>query len=344
MTQNSKHPSEEFSHRDRAVVFGEYQNLVGVVREGASQKTRTAVIILTPGMLHSAGPFRLHHDIAKTLGESEILSLRFDLSGIGESLGVGSDKDSLDRAASEIAEAIDFLTLEYGVESVLLFGLCSGADDAIHAALNDERIVGVFAMDGCGYRTSKYYWHLVADKYLPKLLNPSKWRRHLAASFGVARSTPASLQLGEDIREFPNRSDAEEQILALTKRSVGLHFHYTGGVSEYYNYQNQFTDMFPRIAELVEENAQRGSEGCEGTSSVPSWSFNADSDHVAFLADHRRDLVDVVCRKLHEFIASLPSSMTINDEVDSEPSQTQETRTVIPAFPAAPISTPHVDV
>lgn len=276
-----------------AVVFGDSEHLVGVYREvrsdivAQSGPSRVAVLLLTPGMLHSAGPFRLHTDIANALADSGLPSLRFDLSGIGESLPVGSEYDSLDRAAHEIGQAIDYLQAHHGVERVICFGLCSGADDALHAALNDHRIIGLFAMDGCGYRTFKYFWYAFRRKYLPKLLSIQKWRRYFATGYGHAEAVPSTLQLGEDIREFPSRELAENQIDQLVGRGVGVHFHYTGGVIEYYSYANQFHDMFPNLARKLQGNDR---------ASV-SVSYQPDSDHVAFLTSHRRDLVELVRQK-----------------------------------------------
>ena len=342
------------THRDRAVVFGEYQNLVGVLREPEERGSSLygdadiAVIILTPGMLHSAGPFRLHHDLAKQLGENGILSLRFDLSGIGESLAVGSDCTSLERAASEIGEAIDFLTTEYGIKSVILFGLCSGADDALYAASNDTRIAGLIAVDGCGYRTGKYYASLWANKYLPKLKNPRKWLKLLSASLGSSATGPARLQLGTDLREFPSRDEAESQILALVQRGVLLHFHYTGGVSEYYNYQNQFADMFPRVASDVQ--ADRATDGT--LPGWPTWSFAPHSDHVAFLCEHRTELINLICRKVNEYYARLSNASATNignrgeETTDSQfESNDSDSEAAFPVLPISslPATSLHVD-
>lgn len=153
LEHSKKQPNET------AVVFGDYSHLVGVVAEPTSVDSSDtfAVLIITAGMLPSSGPFRLHVDLARSLATENILSLRFDLSGIGESLAVGTCGSSLDRAAIEISAAIDFLSENYGITRVALFGLCSGADDALYAALQDKRIVGLFCVDGCGYRTPKFY-------------------------------------------------------------------------------------------------------------------------------------------------------------------------------------------
>lgn len=278
--------------REEAVVFGRYDNLVGVVRNPIRPKgpEDLAVLILTPGMLHSAGPFRLHFDVSQALGESGLRSLRFDLSGIGESLAIGASGSSLQRASTEVGEAIDFLERRYQTRRVLLLGLCSGADDALYAAQQDSRVVGLFAIDGCGYRNARFYGHRLVSHYGPKLLSVQKWIQLAQRVLRFKNPTPSSLQLGSDIREFPSRAEAERQIAALAARHVQLHFHYTGGVSDYYNYKGQFADTFPDLVDLEHVTS----------------SYHPESDHVAFLCEHREALVQLVCEGLYRMAQRLP--------------------------------------
>ncbi len=283
------------SNAGQAVVFGANENLVGICVDPTHQSIDPdfAVVLVTPGMLHSAGPYRLHVSLAGALAERGIRSLRFDLSGIGESLPVGGAGNSLNRASSEIGAAIDWLAERWGVKRVALFGLCAGADDAIFAALEHERVCGLFAIDGCGYRTSRFYWHRLLNHYLPKAVNPRKWTRWLKGAWGLQPPAPASLQVGSDIREFPNRAVAATQLLQLAQRGVRMHFYYTGGVSDYYNYQNQFEDMFPELEAVEHKAAAKHVEHV----------FVPESDHTAFLIEHRHDLIDSASR----FLGSLAS-------------------------------------
>lgn len=260
-----------------AIVFGAQQHLLGVYQPAAVRSVckDLAVVLLTPGMLHSAGPFRLHVRLADGLAASGIASLRFDLSGIGESLAVGTAGSSLDRATAEISAAIDELHQRYGVKRVAVFGLCSGADDALYAATRDSRIIGLFALDGCGYRTRSYFWHRFRQHHLPKMLRLNKWWQLLRSALRLRASVPGTLQLGDDVREFPSRDAAAEQLLQLAERDVRLHFHYTGGVGEYYSYANQFADMFPELGDCRQITT----------------SFDPASDHVGFLCEHREALM-----------------------------------------------------
>lgn len=280
--------------QEQAVVFGRYGNLVGVVNlpDGAGE---TAVLMLNAGMLPSPGPFRLHVDLARSLAEVGVASLRFDLSGIGESLAVGTSGTSLERAAAEVSAAVDCLEQQHGIRRVVLFGLCSGADDALHAALHDTRVVGIYALDGLGYRTPKYYRQRLLDVAAMKLANPEKWVSWTKRLFGRQPPLPGSLQQANDIREFPGREEALQQLQALAERGVTMHFHYTGGVESYYNYSNQFHDMFPELFSGQAPHAHQFST-----------SFERDSDHVYFLCEHRQALVSFVTRRLTWANGSVP--------------------------------------
>jgi hypothetical protein len=256
---------------------------MGVWNEPDQRCYDTAVIFVTAGVLHHCGPFRLHVDAARKLASRGIPSLRFDLSGIGESLAVGSRGTSLNRAASEIREAIDWIgnvtekSCNGKIEKVILFGLCSGADDSLHTASLEERVVGLIAMDGCGYRTPGYYLRRAFKFYLPRVLSLAKWKGLWNRHRQLKNAVPRSLQPGVDVREFPSRRKARQIIRALLQRDFRLHFIYTGGSEsgQYYNYDGQFKAMFPKL-----HRDRRLTHR-----------YFPDMDHVAFLCEDRVRLV-----------------------------------------------------
>lgn len=267
---------------ESAHVFGEFEQLVGVYRPGKNELTAqndVAVIMLTAGMLHSTGPFRMYVNFSNQLAEQGFASFRFDLSGIGESLPVGSAGSSLQRAASEAGQAMDFLETEFGIKRFILMGLCSGADDAFHTANVDSRVDGVILLDGCGYPTGRFKLLRIWKHYLPRLLNP-KFLLSKLGRLGKSNSTvsPASLAFEDDIREFPSRDVAAKQLQGLTDRGAKLNFVYTGGVNWYYNYEQQFEDMFADV-------------DFKGNVSIE---YYPHMDHVAFLVEDRKELVDAL--------------------------------------------------
>jgi len=263
---------------DQPLVFGKYDHLVGVENIARSDNP-LAMIIMTPGMLHNTGPFRLHRDIASSLKQQGISSLRFDISGIGESLGVGASGKSIDRAAAEAIEAMDYLMRAHDIQQFILFGLCSGADDSIQTALQDKRVKGVIALDGLVYQTTKFKLN-EAQLLARKMLNPYKLLNKLQYLTGTS-TAPASLAMGNDIREFPETAEqACKELQQLVDNDVQLHFVYTGG-AEYYNYASQFYEMLPDMK-------WRGTESTE---------YFAQMDHVVMLCEDRKLLVNHVLQK-----------------------------------------------
>lgn len=261
--------------KDEAVLFGSEQHLVGALTSPDDAESGVAAIFLTAGMLPSAGPFRLHRELAVAVAERGLRSLRFDLSGIGESLPAGIAGRSIDRAAGEAVQAMDWIQQQFGTERFVLFGLCSGADDSVQAARTDRRVVGLAIMDGCGYRTRGFWWRRVTRHYLKGLAEPTRLRRRLGRLFGASKAERSRLPMGTDIREFPKREVAVKQFQTLADRGVRMHFCYTGGVGDYYNDAGQFDEMFRDV-------------DWRGTASTR---FFASMDHVAMLREDRRLLV-----------------------------------------------------
>lgn len=285
---------------EQAVVFGSHHHLVGIFHPTSHPvNAETAVIFVTPGMLHNAGPFRLHVDIARRLGSRGVASFRFDLSGIGESLPVGSSGRSIDRASDEIREAIDWLEEQHGIQNIILFGLCSGADDSIHAAQKDSRVSGIITMDACGYPTPRFHWNRIRHHYVPRLASLDAWKRLSKRIIGktsalgwLLRLLPDSsgpeystMPMGSDLREYPSREIAKVEFQRLVDRGCRLHMIYTGGALEIYNYAEQFFDMLPGVH-------------WNGLATV---NFYPEMDHVAILCEDRKKVVDRVTERVVEF-------------------------------------------
>lgn len=266
---------------ENAIVFGKYDHLMGIWTEQSPKDPQTkscerAVILITAGMLHSTGPYRLYRELAERLAQKSIGTMRFDLSGIGESFGVGVAGESTERAVDEIQQAMDWIESKHGIHNFVLMGLCSGADDAFRAAQADRRVCGLVSMDGLGYRTPRYYLHRLTKHYAKRLVRFDKWLTLIHRMFDndVESNTPSSLQAGADIREYPPRDEAAQMLESLANRGTRMHFIYTGGVAEYYNYTNQFNDMFPDL---------------RGRREITTKYFET-MDHVAYMCEDRDTL------------------------------------------------------
>lgn len=278
---------KSFMELDSCHAFGRSKNLVGIAKLAAplphirsGRSPDVCVVMLTAGMMHNAGPYRLHVELAEALANANISSFRFDLSGIGESLAIGSANDSVSRAVVETQQAFDFLNEGFGFKDFVVFGLCSGADDAFQVALRDARVRGLVMLDGMGYRTRQFYFRRLINRQLPLLFQSEKVVNKARKMLGLddQAGTVSSLAPGIDIREFPDRDAAQTQLQAIVDRGTEVLAIYTGGVHDYFNHASQFDEMFPKLND----------RDCVTVKHYPHW------DHVLYLTEDRLALIDEV--------------------------------------------------
>ena len=103
-------------------------------------------VILSAGLLHRVGPYRLHVRLARELAQMGFTSLRVDLAGTGDSPprpGLTNQQS----VAADFAEILGILDSRLGRLPLVLAGLCSGADNAMTLALSEPRVVGMVLLD-----------------------------------------------------------------------------------------------------------------------------------------------------------------------------------------------------
>lgn len=272
--------------KEYAARFGRWRTLVGVGHEPGADVDPEApgVLFLNAGLLHHTGPHRLHVKLARRLGSRGLRSLRFDLSGIGDS---GPRQDRMGRQESIVAEtceAMDFLEASYGLRRFVLFGICAGADQAVRTALADPRVVGVTLVDAYAYPTKGHVLHY----YAGRMLHGRSWWNVLSLQHPAYRRAAERL-LGrrhEPDRQAaaarpgvylkPPRDEAERRLGALVDRGCRLCCIYTPSVN--YSHAGQFAEMFPGLAGRPEIDVV----------------FLEGSDHVFTLLASQSELMDAV--------------------------------------------------
>ena len=245
--------------RESALRFGRWKTLAGVITDGDETRDVPGVLFLNSGLLHKVGPNRLHVNLARRLSGAGVVSLRFDLSGIGDS---GPRRDGMGRdesMVSETQEAMDSLSASHGIDRFVLFGICTGADQAVRVALADPRVVGAVLVDGYAYQTLPH----VLRYYSARLTRPhSLWNvislqhpafHHSAPSrHGVANgATDDAADAGSlpaprpGIYVRPPRAEAEARLRALAERGCKLCIVYTPTTR--LSSASQFGEMFPSL-------------------------------------------------------------------------------------------------
>ncbi|BAN23972.1 serine aminopeptidase domain-containing protein [Caballeronia insecticola] len=174
---------------ERPVVFGA-AGLFGILCEPRDGLMGGPIVVIA-NMAASAhhGESRQSVRIARELAQRGIASLRMDARGIGDSPARSPD-GTPDMTASlhaqttidDIASAAAWLKRK-GYESIVAFGICSGAHNVLRAALREPAIAGVIAVN-----LQRFYipeWMTLQElrnrgsntmaRLGPAILKPTKW-------------------------------------------------------------------------------------------------------------------------------------------------------------------------
>ncbi len=105
---------------------------------GRSPRRPACIVLCNTGSVSRIGPGRLYVTLARYWASLGFTVLRVDLGGVGDSLGVNAASENQPLAPARIEELRDVLAWakrETGAEHVATGGLCSGAFNAFHVAL-----------------------------------------------------------------------------------------------------------------------------------------------------------------------------------------------------------------
>lgn len=264
---------------EQAFRFGAARHLVGVVGLPPVIEHGVGMILLNAGMVYRVGPFRLHVELARRLNGLGYPTLRFDQSTIGDSGASGQRLSRPEQVLADVRDAMELLKQQSGCTRFVLFGLCSGAQNAHSTAYVDARVAGAFFLDGYGHRTLGQR----VRHYLPRLLSLSVWRQRLAR-----RHTPQAPRPAEPafvVEPLPPKV-VRAQLADMLGRGLKLDFIYSGGVARYFNHVRQFRECFGRLADHP----------------CVSVSYFKEADHTYVLSSDRQRLLDHVAQWMsHHF-------------------------------------------
>jgi hypothetical protein len=212
------------------------------------------VVLINSGLIHRVGASRLHVQFARAFASVGIATLRFDLSGIGDSERQSEALSLSESVRRDIDGALAFLGTDCGAERFVLIGLCSGAYDAFQAALGDPRVSGAVLIDIPGpFQT----WRHLAHHLRARLFRLRSWRNPFRKLVLFAKAlvllsrpvrqgdTPDFVQGVRPRTSFPQMQAELDTLLA---RNVELYFIFTAGVPNNYNHRSQFRHRFQRAA------------------------------------------------------------------------------------------------
>lgn len=242
-------------YREKIVSFGADGGLIGVLCVPSGERADVPhVVLLNSGLIHRVGASRLHVGLARTLAADGITTLRFDLSGIGDSERQSDTRSLQESVERDITAALAFLGSECGAMRFVLAGLCSGAYDAFQMALADSRVAGAVLIDLPGpFQT----WRHIAHHLGARAFRLRSWRNPIAKLLRLLEALVRLWQLDraegtaavvEGVRPRAPFQTMQSNLDALLARNVRLYFIFTAGVPGNYNHRSQFRHRFPRAA------------------------------------------------------------------------------------------------
>ena len=273
---------------ERVVALGHGGSLVGVYCEPRGETRRNVcAIFLNSGLVHHVGPNRLYVRLAREFASIGVSSIRFDLSGVGDSGTAAADADTiLEQVQQDVAAAIDH-AFSNGATGVVLLGICSGADNSFVTAVRDERVVGIVLIDPNMYRTTTFYLHHIRKRilrgrtWLNLVSGPHSIPNRLAAlrkqASAAAESTPAVSVFLAPTR-LPPIEEMRQQLSTLIERDTRMLYIFSGGLEWRYNHRRQLFHAFPGLD-------WKGRMQLE---------YYAAADHTFSRVDHQRILIQTI--------------------------------------------------
>lgn len=163
------------------------------VPRGRTKPGAPAIVLTNAGAVHRIGPHRLWVRLARHFAALGFATLRFDLSGLGDSPAAPEAAENLcypPGAVGDVRAALDGLEAAGVASRFVVAGLCSGGDIAFQTALRDRRVeaVGIlnprtFLLHDRGevatHQRSRYYERGLFDR--------DRWAKLLRSRVDVVR-------------------------------------------------------------------------------------------------------------------------------------------------------------
>lgn len=218
------------SYQEEPVQFGRGSNLLGVITRPIGRTSDAlACLMLNFGVTHRVGPRRIQVKMARRLAQQGFATLRFDLSGLGDSESAEASSLSFEeQAVNDLRAAIDEIEKRLGIRQVVIFGLCSGAAYGLRTALEDPRTIGLLSFDGYGFISPIANIELRVRRFLrfPKE-QISHWVERL-----LGRDRPDGDLRKTGVRSKVTPADFAREMEILVKRGVSVYLIYSGSLQQ----------------------------------------------------------------------------------------------------------------
>ncbi len=225
--------------RETPLQFGKNSRLFGILTMvGVPDPTKPVVVIPNTGFDHRVGPNRLHVQTARALAAAGYCVFRFDISGLGDSDAPRGESAS---SLTDCKLALDALDARRIGSRYVLVGVCSGSHDSHQLCRVDDRVVGMFSIDGYAFRNSKFRRLFWQTRFTHPLRSLQNVLGRLLPRYRVAE--PQGANAG--IIEWPSEQQVAMDYRQFLDRQLNIAFLFTGDVQQEYLYAEQHYDIFP---------------------------------------------------------------------------------------------------
>lgn len=264
--------------KERSFRYGENSRGLGIITLPTNIKIAPVVVMLNAGLLYRAEPYRLNVLVSRRLAEAGYICLRVDISGKGDTpsrKGL-TNRESVALDWSYIKKALNH---QFGERNIIIMGLCSGADNGIKLAAQDESVKGLILLDAVSKRDQGFKRRAL----LNKISNVSKWLRLPKIVIGrIYKSVKADVGNAKSLialRDQPNEQDLTQCFSNLVSAGGRVLAVFTGQAIYNYNQKGQFCRALkiPGVNEICEEI------------------FWPHADHLYPVQIHRDQLILTIC-------------------------------------------------
>jgi len=235
------------SPKEQTLLLGPAKHIVATCTGALpSQTQRPPVVALltNSGVIPRSGPNRMNVHLARHFAAMGIPSVRFDLTGLGDSGRPATPLPLMAQWVADTRSVMDHAAEQHGCDRFLMVGFCSGAEVAHLVALEDARLRGAVLWDLYAYPTPAS--KLLSLAYRLQRLGCRGAARKAAQRLTalLSRQPPAAPQAKAMASTVPDRAVYAQRIQTLVDQGVALHIAFGEGNQTWFNHSGQFRAMF----------------------------------------------------------------------------------------------------
>lgn len=235
---------------EQTLIVGAENHLVATLASSSRShdgRSRCVAILSNSGVIPRTGPHRMNVHLARRFAEMGIPSVRFDMTGLGDSRRSSSTLPIVRQWVADTRSVMDVAQSRFECDQFFMVGFCSGAEVAHFVALEDARMRGIVL------------WDLYAYPTIESRVRTTIFRLRRAGLAGIPNKIVARLNYrlralvasqttdhdsAEKLSTVPHKHEFAARIQRLVDSDVKLLFAYCGGEPDWYNHAGQFRRMF----------------------------------------------------------------------------------------------------